>query len=165
MFLITSPAGGRGRATGAGEGRAWACSKPFACVKHHPHPNPLPPAGEGEKRLDAMFFISSPAGTREKRLGAMFFITSPAGGRGRATGAGEGGAWACSNPFACVMHHPHPSPLLYALRVRQRERENGRRSDQGAKHRIRHGFPTSASQHRNRYGVDDLNRRLHAFGA
>jgi methylmalonyl-CoA mutase len=40
--LLTSPAGGRGRTEGAGEGGHAAAI--------HPHPNPLPPAGEGVDR-------------------------------------------------------------------------------------------------------------------
>ncbi len=39
---VTSPARGRGRAAGAGEGTLDATFQDF------PHPNPLPPAGEGE---------------------------------------------------------------------------------------------------------------------
>jgi methylmalonyl-CoA mutase len=46
----------------------------YDAAELHPHPNPLPPAGEGAERATA--------GTN----------ASPAGGRGRAEGAGEGGA-------------------------------------------------------------------------
>jgi anaerobic selenocysteine-containing dehydrogenase len=45
------------------------------CWSRHPHPNPLPPAGEGA--------FTASAGAEQ--------FTSPAGGRGRAEGAGEGG--------------------------------------------------------------------------
>jgi len=47
----------------------------------HPHPSPLPQAGEGAK-----------SGTTAERGGGATTSASPAGGRGRAEGAGEGGA-------------------------------------------------------------------------
>jgi len=125
-----SPAGGRGRREASGEGGVWACSKLCACEVHHPHPSPLPPAGEGGMavaRLGRNWMRSCErptplpgtcrnpvmGDTLSRGLGFEIWesTASPAGGRGRREAPGEGGVWACSKLCACEVHHPHPSPL------------------------------------------------------
>ena len=84
--------------------------------------------GAGIGSPDAMLFRLSRQRAREHNCGDAgcdaFACASPAGGRGRRAAAGEGGIWPCSKPRMRVLHHPHASPLLYALRVRQRAREH-----------------------------------------
>ena len=53
----------------------------LCALSAHPHPNPLPPAGEGARAADGLADITDAQPPH---------TTSPAGGRGRAEGAGEG---------------------------------------------------------------------------